>query len=110
MATTSGVRSSLWCLPGGSDNARRLAALREESAQKERLGATFLRPPRPLFLKLNLGVKVLTPKKVHLFCKTANRGQRSQDLLTARSDRTMRDGGDRARRGAGTVERLFGAP
>ncbi len=47
MTTTSGVRSSLWCLPGGSDNARRLAALREESAQKERLGAaSFDRPDR----------------------------------------------------------------
>ncbi len=41
------VRQSLWYLPGGSDNARRLAALREESAQKERLGATsFDRPER----------------------------------------------------------------
>ena len=35
------VRQSLWYLPGGSDNARRLAALRAESEQKGRSGEAF---------------------------------------------------------------------
>ena len=39
------VRQSLWYLPGGADNARRLAALREESDQKERLGAASFDGP-----------------------------------------------------------------